>query len=480
MARAFLFVLDSFGIGGAPDAARFGDDGSDTLGHIARAAAAGDADREGLRKGTLTCRSWLRSASDGPRGWRPERTRSRKRSLRDGSFHGAAEEISNGKDTITGHWEIAGVPVPFDWGYFPETVPTFPQDLVDAIVSEGNCPASSRIAMRPAPQIIEKFGEEHIRTGKPICYTSADSVIQIAAHETHFGLERLYALCKTVRKLVDPLNIGRVIARPFIGETAATFERTRQPARFRRAAAGADHLDRVPAGGRKTICMGKIGDIFTHRGVSEVRKAPGNLALFDKTLAAMDEAGDGDLVFANFVDFDTEFGHRRDVAGYAAALEAFDRRLPEALAKLKHGDLLLLTADHGCDPTWHGSDHTRERVPIFGMIAGGKGGSVGLRPTYADIGETVAEHLGLEKGPHGNSVRAVDRQPCLNCPRSKRSGAGLQPVMEGARIERVELRRKDLRFPFPPTLPSGWREGRSPGWHGGQNTCCRRRGRADC
>jgi phosphopentomutase len=401
MARAFLFVLDSFGIGGAPDAARFGDDGSDTLGHIAKAAVAGNADRDGLRKGRLTlpvmASLGLGRAARLATGTDPFP----EAQLRDGSFNGAAEETSNGKDTITGHWEIAGVPVPFSWGYFPETVPTFPKDLADAIVNRGNLPGILANCHASGTAIIEKFGEEHIRTGKPICYTSADSVIQIAAHETHFGLERLYALCKTVRKLVDPLNIGRVIARPFIGETAATFERTANRRDLAVPPPEPTILDRLLTDGRKTICMGKIGDIFTHRGVSEVRKAPGNLPLFDKTLGAMDEAADGDLVFANFVDFDTEFGHRRDVAGYAAALEAFDRRLPEALAKLKHGDLLLLTADHGCDPTWHGSDHTRERVPIFGMIAGGKGGSVGLRPTYADIGETIAEHLGLEKGPHG-------------------------------------------------------------------------------
>ncbi len=210
-----------------------------------------------------------------------------------------------------------------------------------------------------------------------------------------------------MRKLVDPLSIGRVIARPFIGETAATFARTGNRRDLAVPPPEPTILDRAIAEGRKTICMGKIGDIFTHRGVSEVRKAAGNLALFDKTLDAMDDASDGDLVFANFVDFDTEFGHRRDVAGYAAALEAFDRRMPEALAKLRPGDLLLLTADHGCDPTWRGSDHTRERVPIFGMIAGAKGGPVGLRPTYADIGETVAQHLGLESGPHGTSFAKV-------------------------------------------------------------------------
>ncbi|MFI0847995.1 phosphopentomutase [Mesorhizobium sp. IMUNJ 23232] len=407
MARAFLFVLDSFGIGGAPDAERFGDDGSDTLGHIARAAASGAADRQGLRSGPLAlpvmASLGLGQAARVAAGEDPFPLAK----LAEGAFHGSAQELSNGKDTITGHWEIAGVPVPFAWGYFPETVPAFPAELVEAIIREGEVPGILANCHASGTEVIERFGEEHVRTCKPICYTSVDSVIQIAAHEQHFGLERLLALCKTVRKLVDPLNIGRVIARPFVGETAATFERTPNRKDFAVPPPEPTILDRVVAAGGRTLCMGKIGDIFTHRGVSEVRKAAGNLPLFDKTLVAMDDAGDGDLVFANFVDFDTEFGHRRDVAGYAAALEAFDRRLPEAIAKLRQGDLLLLTADHGCDPTWRGTDHTRERVPIFGMIPGGVGGSVGLRKTYADIGETVAAYLGLDKGAHGTSFAEI-------------------------------------------------------------------------
>ena len=254
--------------------------------------------------------------------------------------------------------------------------------------------------------MIEEFGEEHIRTGMPICYTSVDSVLQIAAHEAHFGLERLYDFCKIVRRLVDPLNIGRVIARPFIGETAATFSRTPNRRDFSVPPPEPTLLDRLTARGSRVIAVGKIGDIFAHRGISEVRKAPGNMAMFDKALTAIDDARDGDFVFANFVDFDTDFGHRRDVASYAAALEAFDKRIPEALAKLRTGDLFILTADHGNDPTWRGTDHTRERIPVIGMAPGLKGGDIGLRPTFADIGETVAEHLGLATGRHGTSFLA--------------------------------------------------------------------------
>jgi phosphopentomutase len=240
----------------------------------------------------------------------------------------------------------------------------------------------------------------------PICYTSVDSVLQIAAHEDHFGLERLYDFCKIVRRLVDPLNIGRVIARPFIGETAATFSRTPNRRDFSVPPPEPTLLDRLTARGSRVIAVGKIGDIFAHRGISEVRKAPGNMAMFDKALTAIDDARDGDFVFANFVDFDTDFGHRRDVPGYAAALEAFDKRIPEALAKLRTGDLFILTADHGNDPTWRGTDHTRERIPVIGIAPGLNGGGIGLRPTFADIGETVAEHLGLAPGRHGTSFLA--------------------------------------------------------------------------
>lgn len=399
MPRAFLFVLDSFGIGGASDAAAFGDEGSDTFGHIAAACAEGRGDHAGLRVGPLHLPNMtslgLGGAAAIAKGGSP--------SAVSGGFFGAAEEISGGKDTPSGHWEIAAVPVPFEWGYFPETVPTFPAALTAALIRDGGLPGILGDCHASGTEIIARLGEEHIRTGKPICYTSADSVLQIAAHETHFGLEQLYTLCKVARGLVDPLNIGRVIARPFIGEDKSSFERTANRRDYAVPPPEPTLLDRLVSRGSKVIGIGKIGDIFAHQGVSEVRKAAGNMALFDIALGAADDAADGDLVFANFVDFDTLYGHRRDVAGYAAALEAFDRRLPEMLARLEEGDLLLLTADHGCDPTWRGSDHTRERVPVIGTGPGLKAANVGLRRSYADIGETVAEHMGLAPGRHGTS-----------------------------------------------------------------------------
>lgn len=401
MARAFLFVLDSFGIGGGPDADRFGDTGSDTYGHIKAACAQGGGDKQGLRSGPLDLPNMVALGLDhaaalatGTEPTAPDTPI---------GFHGAASEVSSGKDTPSGHWEIAGVPVTFDWGYFPDTVPAFPAELTDGAIRESDLPGILGNCHASGTDIIARLGEEHVATGKPIFYTSADSVVQIAAHEETFGLERLYALCEKVRRLADPYNVGRVIARPFVGESAADFKRTANRRDYAVPPPEPTLLDRQIEAGQRVLGVGKIGDIFAHRGVSEVRKAPDNMAMFDAALGAMDDAQDGDLVFVNFVDFDSLFGHRRDVPGYAAALEEFDRRLPEALGRLKDGDMLILTADHGNDPTWTGTDHTRERVPVIGTGPGFKPASIGIRDTFADIGETVAEHLGLEPGKHGRS-----------------------------------------------------------------------------
>ncbi|MGN6551390.1 MAG: phosphopentomutase [Pararhizobium sp.] len=404
MARAFLLVLDSFGIGGSPDAAAYGDQGADTLAHIAEFCAAGLGDRANLREGPLRLPNLAalglieaaRQASGAvPAGFTA--------GARPTGLYGAASEVSNGKDTPSGHWEIAGVPVSFDWGYFATEGEAFPEDLVAAIVKEGGVPGILGNCHASGTEIIARLGTEHIRTGKPICYTSSDSVFQIAAHEQHFGLERLYTLCETVRRLVDPLNIGRVIARPFTGETPADFTRTGNRRDYSVPPPEPTLLDRAKDAGRQVIAVGKIDDIFAHQGVTDPRKASGNDALFDATLAAMDDAGGGDLVFTNFVDFDMLYGHRRDVPGYAAALEAFDRRLPEISAKLAEGDMVVFTADHGCDPTWRGTDHTRERVPVLCFGPGIRPRGIGIRRSFADIGESVAAHLGLDAGRHGRS-----------------------------------------------------------------------------
>ncbi|MCY0149191.1 phosphopentomutase [Hoeflea sp. G2-23] len=404
MARAFLFVLDSFGIGGAPDADAYGDLGANTLGHIAEQCATGLGDREGLRAGPLAlphmqslglAEAALAASGDIPAGW--------SLTARPRGLYGSASEVSHGKDTPSGHWEIAGQPVMFDWGYFPNDGAAFSDELVAAIIEEGKVPGILGNCHASGTEIIASLGAEHMRSGKPICYTSSDSVFQIAAHEESFGLERLLELCRTVRRLVDPLNIGRVIARPFVGSPETGFDRTGNRRDFSVPPPGPTLLDQVSESGHQVFAVGKISDIFAHQGVTDLRKASGNAALFEATVKAAQDAGDGDLVFTNFVDFDMLYGHRRDVPGYAAALEALDGLLPRFAKMLKPGDLVLMTADHGCDPTWRGTDHTRERVPILGFGPGIAPRDIGARSTYADIGATVAAHLGLPAIASGKS-----------------------------------------------------------------------------
>ncbi|MEL6968148.1 MAG: phosphopentomutase [Pseudomonadota bacterium] len=405
MTRAVLIVLDSVGIGGAPDAARFGDEGANTLGHIAQACAEGRGDQAGLRAGPLYLphldRLGLGHAAKLACGERPAGLTFDQDPV---GAYACAAEVSSGKDTPSGHWEITGVPVLFDWTVFPSTEPAFPSALTDAMVRDGDIPGILGNRHASGTQIIDDLGVEHITSGQPIVYTSADSVVQIAAHETFFGLERLYKLCAITRKLVDPMNVGRVIARPFVGKARGAFERTGNRRDYSVPPPEPTLLDRVEDDGRSVFAVGKIADIFAHRGVTDVRKANGNEAMFDATLQAMDDAADGDLVFANFVDFDQLFGHRRDVPGYAACLEHFDRRLPELIERLRPGDVMVLTADHGNDPTWEGTDHTREQVPVLMFGPGIAPRNLGRRRTFADIGETVADHLGLAPGPNGKTM----------------------------------------------------------------------------
>jgi phosphopentomutase len=403
MPRAFLVVLDSMGVGGAPDAGAFGDEGSDTLGHIAGACAAGLADVPGLRAGPLhlphLCGLGLPLAAAAAGGHSPQGLPVPAVAT---AQWGAAVEVSRGKDTVSGHWEIAGVPVPFDWGYFPKTVPCLPRSLSEALIAQGGLPGILGDKHASGTAIIAELGQEHMRSGKPIVYTSADSVLQIAAHEETFGLERLLDLCRKARRLVDDLNIGRVIARPFLGDSPANFERTGNRRDFAVPPPEETLLDRLTAAGREVRSIGKIGDIFAGRGTGTIIKASGHDALFERTVAAAQELSEGGLAFVNFVDFDTLYGHRRDVAGYAAALERFDRRLPDLFAHLRDGDLLILTADHGCDPTWTGSDHTRECAPVLAWGPDLEPRPIGRRSTFADIGQTVASQLQL--GPLTNGT----------------------------------------------------------------------------
>ena len=390
MPRAILCVLDSFGIGGAPDAAAYGDEGAATLQHIAANHPLSLPNMDALGLGAaaeLSTGEVPKGLTDQPKGGR----------------WGVGREVSKGKDTPSGHWEIAGVPVPFEWGYFPQTIPTFARELTDQFIERARLPGILGNKHASGVPIIQELGEESIKTGKPICYTSADSVFQIAAHEVHFGLERLYQVCEIAFELTAPMKIGRVIARPFVGETRDTFKRTGNRRDFAISPPAPTLLDRVKANGDQVFAIGKISDIYAGSGVTHKIKAAGNMLLFDRTLEAMDMAADRALIMVNFVDFDQEFGHRRDVAGYANALMEFDQRLPEMIARLPPDDLLVLTADHGNDPTWRGTDHTREQVPILVFSPSLSPGSVGLRLTFADIGESIAHWLGLKPGEHGRS-----------------------------------------------------------------------------
>ena len=393
MPRAFLIVMDSVGCGGAPDAADFGDAGANTLGHIAEACAAGRADigRSGPLRMPHLDRLGLGAAISLASG------------LQAAGFDavpvgrwGAATEVSRGKDTPSGHWELAGVPVPWDWTYFPDTVPAFSDDLV-ALVCKlagtagilGNCHASG-------VPIIEQHCAEHLRTGWPICYTSADSVFQIAAHEEAFGLERLLKLCQDLAPHLHAMKVGRVIARPFTG-VAGAFKRTANRHDYAMDPPAPTLLEWVQSAGRETHAIGKIGDIFSMKGIGKLWKGKSDLDLFEYLDGLIAGAEDGSLTFANFVEFDTLYGHPRDVAGYARALEWFDARVGAMLTRLRPGDLAIFTADHGNDPTWVGTEHTRERVPV--VCAGIGSGGLGLR-AFADVGASVAAHLGvMAQGP---------------------------------------------------------------------------------
>ncbi len=407
MKRVCLLVMDSLGIGSAPDAASFGgdgfsDEGANTLGHIAESLALAGTPLQLPNLARLGLIHAFQARNGNPPAGmsRPDQV------------HGSwafAREISQGKDTTSGHWEIAGVPVPFDWSYFPKEIPCFPPDLLAGIEdrsgvegSLGNCHASGT-------EIIARLGEEHLTTGKPIYYTSADSVFQVAAHEEHFGLEKLFDLCRCTRRLLDEsdLMIGRVIARPFLGSGPEDFKRTGNRHDFAIPPPAPTVLQKLCEAGGSVLGVGKIGDIYAHTGISEEIRASGHPALWQKTLAALQRAGDRSLVMTNFVDFDALHGHRRDVLGYGQALEEFDAALPRLLATLEPEDLLIITADHGNDPTWPGTDHTREDVPV---LLHGKafpdGTCLGERETFADIGQTIADYFSLPAMENGTALLA--------------------------------------------------------------------------
>jgi phosphopentomutase len=390
-------MLDSFGIGATDDAERFGDVGANTLGSIAKYRATGG--REPLKLPNLARLGLLHaakaSAGEFPAGTDPD--------VEVVGAYGYARELSSGKDTPSGHWEMAGVPVLFEWGYFKKDRDTFPPQLLETLIERAGLPGVLGNCHASGTTIIAELGEEHMRTGKPIVYTSADSVFQIACHEESFGLERLYKLSEIARELVDDYNIGRVIARPFVGTDSGSFVRTGNRCDLTVAPPSPTVLDKLVASGGEVISIGKIADIYAHQGISKKIKATGNPALFDATLEALATAPDRSIVFTNFVDFDMLYGHRRDIEGYARALEYFDGRLPELLRAMKSDDLLIICADHGCDPAWPGSDHTREHIPVLAFGGGVPAGFLGARETFADIGQTLAGYFNLSPMAYGQS-----------------------------------------------------------------------------
>ena len=397
MTRAIILVLDSFGIGATADADKFGDVGADTFGHIAEARARSDAGP--LRLPNLASLGLFHAGQESTGAYHPGYDSD----LDVVGAYGHAAELSSGKDTPSGHWEIAGVPVLFDWGYFTGEKEAFPEELLDELIDRGKLPGVLGNCHASGTTIIAELGDEHVASGKPIVYTSADSVFQIACHEEAFGLDRLYDLCDLARELVDKYEIGRVIARPFVGTNAETYARTGNRRDLTTPPHAPTVLDKLVDSGGEVVSVGKIADIYAHMGITKKVKASGNEALFDATLDAIREAGDQSIVFTNFVDFDMLYGHRRDVEGYANALEYLDNRLPEVMDLMGEGDVLILCADHGCDPTWPGSDHTRENVPVLAFGPGLAAGDIGARKSFADIGQSLAGHLGLAPLAAGKS-----------------------------------------------------------------------------
>jgi len=375
MRRVFLIVLDSLGVGALPDAGDFGDDGTHTLDHLV--AAAGGLDAPGMISLGLGCIAGVTQVAcpASPRG-----------------AFGRCAERSPGKDTSTGHWEMMGVELEREFPTFPNG---FSDEVIDEFVRRAALPGVLCNATASGTEVLERLGAEHVATGKPIVYTSADSVFQIAAHEEHFGLERLLEISRIARELLDPLGVGRVIARPFVGEEGS-FKRTYNRRDYSLEPFSETSLDRLVAASVPVIGVGKIEDIFAGRGLTRSVHTEGNADGMVHTLELARTVDHG-LVFVNLVDFDMLFGHRRDPAGYRRALEEFDGCLPEFEAALRPDDLVILTADHGNDPTFvQTTDHTREYVPLLAFGPGLPGGvDLGTRESFADIGATVEEALGL-------------------------------------------------------------------------------------
>ena len=373
--RVCLMVLDSAGIGEMPDAAAWGDAGADTLGHIFESRRVDVPNLQALGLGNITPLKGL-AAVDSPTG-----------------NYGKCTLKSDGKDTTTGHWEMAGIILKQGFPKFPDG---FPSRIIDEFVRRAGVPGILGNIPASGTEIIKDLGEEHVRTGKPIIYTSADSVFQIAAHEEVVPLDRLYEMCEIARNILHgPDEVARVIARPFLGSGADGFKRTENRHDYAVPPPSGNLLPVLKDAGFDVVCIGKIASIYDNIGVTQDLVAKNNEQVIDVTINALNAETTG-LIFCNLVDFDMLYGHRRDTEGYAKALERFDTRLPEIIDALQPDDLLIMTADHGNDPTKEGSDHTREYVPllVYGKTAN-QGVNLGTRQSLSDIGQTIAENFGL-------------------------------------------------------------------------------------
>ena len=373
--RICLVVLDSVGIGEMPDSESWGDKGADTLGNILKSRKVNLPNLQKLGLGNIRPLQNL-PAIENPIG-----------------NYGKCALKSNGKDTTTGHWEIAGIILEKAFPTFPNG---FPPKIIDEFTARANVPGVLGNTVASGTDIIRELGEEHIKTGKPIVYTSADSVFQIAAHEETISIERQYEICKIARELLSgETEVGRVIARPFLGTNAENFQRTGNRHDYAVPPPNDNLLPQLSNKNLDVVCVGKVASVYDSLGVTEDLIAKNNEQSIDQTINALNKNSRG-LIFSNLVDFDMLYGHRRDVEGYAKALEYFDERLPEILDALREDDLLIITADHGNDPAFRGSDHTREYTPllVYGKSAK-QSVNLGTRESLADIGQTIAENFGV-------------------------------------------------------------------------------------
>jgi len=392
--RVFLLVIDSFGIGALPDAAQYGDIGSNTAVGIGKAVDG--ADWPYLQKSGLGNIAELTGETipGCPSAENPN------------AFFGAMRERSPGKDTTTGHWEMAGIVLEKAFPVFPGDFPSFPPELVEAFVAETGVPGILGNKAASGTAIIEELGEEHLKSRKPICYTSADSVFQIAAHNDIYPVPELFKLSETARKLCDSYNVGRVIARPFEGKPG-NFNRTKDRHDWSIELPGKTLLDYLRDGGVETVAVGKIGSIFNEQGIDISYHDAGNEACIKRTLeVAGTKSGNHLFVFVNLVDTDMIYGHRRNPKGYHDAVAAIDAFLPDLEKMLDKDDLLIITADHGCDPTYKGTDHTREHVPVLIRKIGAKSlsaktASIGIRSSFSDLSVSIQSAFSLDPRGEG-------------------------------------------------------------------------------